>query len=544
MPGRGYRFVAAVTDVAPSTSVTPDAAVPALPDQKPTFAKPPKAGWRFRAAGASLALLGAIGAIALLRGGAVSSTDAPGATTQAETRTSTTGDVVTLAVLPFKPLTESDRNESLELGMTETLIAGLNVGDHLQVSPLSSVRRYAGKDQDALAAGRQLGVMAVLEGYLQRVGDRLRVSMRLIDTKDGRQLVADTYDEAFTDIFSVQDAIAARVQEAFMPELGAVRAELLHETRDAEAYQLYANGRFYLRRNEAGMRRSIEYFSAAIERDPMFARAYVGLAEAHALLGVYGAVAPRDAFPNARAAVDKALALDPQLGEAYAQLGHIKMQYERDWPAAEAALNRAIAFSPSFAPAHQWLGHYLAYMGKIDEGLQQLRQAQQLEPASPAFASLIGMFLNYQRRYDEAIEQLTKTLEMDPTLDLAHTHLAVAHMYRGEYPLAIEALSRTSSVTPGSSGYLGQIYALSGRRQDALAEIERLTSESTDRPVAAHDIATIYAALGDGDSTFYWLDRALEDQSQMLGWIRWNPIFDSVRSDPRYAAFMGRLKLP
>ena len=543
VPGRGYRFVAVVTEVTPEAQRAP--VVEEAPAPSDALTPPPgRRGARLVAAAGSLVVVGAIGALVLLRGEPASSTGAASPEALVQGMGQQTTSVVTLAVLPFKPLTESDRNESLELGMTETLISGLNGNSRLQVAPLSSVRRYGGREQDALTAGRQLGVTAVLEGYLQRAGDRLRVSVRLLDTRDGRQLVADSYDEAFTDIFSVQDAIASRVQDAFMTELVGDAVRLPHETRDAEAYQLYANGRFYLRRNEAGMRRAIDYFSAAIERDAEFARAYVGLAEAYALLGVYGAIAPRDAFPNARAAVDKALLLDPELGEAYAQLGHIKVQYERDWPAAASAFDRAIALSPSYAPAHQWVGHYLAYMGRIDEGLKRLRDAQQLEPASPAYAALIGMFLNYQRRYDEAIDQLTKTLEMDATLDLAHTHLAVAHMYRGEYQLAIDELARTSSVTPGSSGYLGQIYALSGRRDEALAEVERLMAAADDRPVAAHDIATIFAALGDADSTFQWLDRALEDQSQMLGWIRWNPVFDSVRSDPRYAAFMQRLNLP
>jgi len=451
---------------------------------------------------------------------------------------------IKLAVLPFKPLTASDRNESLELGMAETLIAGLNGSGRLQVSPLSSVRPYAGPLHDAAAAGRQLGVAAVLEGYIQRADNRLRVSARLLDTKDGRQLWAERYDEEFTGIFFVQDAIALRVRAALMPELvGELAGGLAHDTRDAEAYQLYANGRYYLRRNEAGMRRSIEYFELAIERDPAFARAYVGLAESYALLGVFGALAPHEAFPRARAAVDKALALDPDLGEAYASLGHIKVQYELDWPGAEKAYRRAIELSPSFAPAQQWYGHYLAYIGRIEEGMTQIRKAQSLEPASPSYGALIGMFLNYQRRYDEAIEQLNKTLETDADLDLAHTHLAVAYMYRGEYERAMGHLSRTSSVTPGSGGYLGQIYALSGRGADALAEIDRLMAVSRDHNVAAHDIATIYAALGDTDQAFVWLGRAIEDRSQLLGWVRWNPVFDAIREDPRYTEFMRRLNL-
>ena len=536
VPGRGYRFIAPVTLVATAT--------PSAPVTEPPAAQPPRKKWRPAAIAISSSVVLAVAAIFGWRTGHLTSDLTSNSVAPAQTSAQPAADgVIQLAVLPFRPLTTSDRNESLELGMAETLIAGLNGTGRLQVSPLSSVRRFAGAENDAVSAARQLGVTAVLEGYIQRADNRLRVSARLLDAKNGRQLWADSYDEAFMDIFSVQDAIALRVRAALMPEFVVQSAGLSHKTHDAEAYQLFANGRFYLRRNEIGMRRSIEYFEQAVARDPGFAEAYVGLAESYSLLGVFGAMAPNEAFPHARAAVDRALALDPELGEAYASLGHIKAQYERDWPGAEAALRRAIELSPSFAPAQQWYGHYLAYIGRIEDGLAQVRKAQALEPASPSYGALVGMFLNYQRRYDEAIEQLTKTLETDADLDLAHTHLAVAYMYRGEYERAVAHLSRITSVAPGSGGYLGQIYAFSGRRADALGEIERLEALFERHEAAAHDIASIYGALGDADQAFLWLDRALQDRSQLLGWIRWNPAFDSIRADPRYAAFMRRLNL-
>jgi DNA-binding winged helix-turn-helix (wHTH) protein/TolB-like protein/Tfp pilus assembly protein PilF len=453
------------------------------------------------------------------------------------------GDNPELAVLPFRPLTPADRNESLELGMAETLIAGLN-GAGLAVRPLSAVRRFGGAEQDAVLAGRELGVTAVLEGYIQRDRDRLRVSARLLDVTGGEQLWASAYDERFTDIFTVQDAIAERVRAALMPELvGASAAPRLH-TQDAEAYQLYVNGRFHrLLGTEGGLRRALTYFDDAIARDPSFAEAYVGVAEAHSTLAVFGSVEPRDAFPQAQQAVEKALELAPDLGAAHASVGHIKYLWEHDWAGAERALRRALDLDRNYAPAHQYLGLSLSVGGRFEEGLAHLREAAALDASSPVYSALIGMVLAYERRYDEAIAQLTSTLEMDPALPTAHTYLALAYLRRGDLDEALRHVSVVASPTVGSMGYVGQIHALSGRRAEALAEIESLVALSRDRYVPAYDIATIYAALGDVEQTFVWLERAFEDRSPLIGWLAWDPVFDGIRSDQRYTALVQRLSV-
>jgi DNA-binding winged helix-turn-helix (wHTH) protein/TolB-like protein/Tfp pilus assembly protein PilF len=446
---------------------------------------------------------------------------------------------LTLAVLPFKPLTSGDRNESLEFGMAETLIAGLNTGN-LSVRPLSSVRRYAGVEQDVLAAGRALDVQAVLDGHIQRAGDQLRVSARLLDVSDGRQLWSESYDEPFTDIFSVQDAIAERVRAALTVELaGQPSPSFRRYTEDAEAYQQYANGRFHLER--VALPQALAHFEQAVARDPDFALAYVGMAEVRAMLGVFGAVAPHHTFPEARRAVEKALQIAPELGEAYASLAHIKVQYEHDWVGAARAYRRAIELNPNYARAQAWYGLYLALGGRFDEGIAQLRTAQALEPSQPVYSALIGMVLIYQRRYDEAIEQLQSTLEMDPNFPTTNTYLAMAHLRRGEYDKAMEHMGRMKSPAPGSAAYRGQIFALSGRRAEALQELERLVAMSKERYVPAYDIATIYAALGNADKTFEWLARAFEERSQLIGWLLWDPVFDDIRSDPRYTPLARRL---
>jgi TolB-like protein/DNA-binding winged helix-turn-helix (wHTH) protein/Tfp pilus assembly protein PilF len=524
--GRGYRFVAPVSVAAavPEAAESTRAAAEAVSVESKAGRGRPSRRAIVGAASAALAVAAVTAWI--------NRSPEPAAPTQETPR---------LAVLPFRPLALAERSESLELGMTETLIAGLNT-EGLAVQPLSAVRRFAAVEQDALLAGRELAATAVLEGYIQRDGERLRVSVQLLDVTGGRQLWADRYDEPFTDIFSVQDAIAARVRAALVPQLGARSPALPRYTEDPEAYQLYVNGRFHREGGtETGLQRALEYFEQATERDPGFAAAYAGLAEAYSTMGVFGTAPPREVFPRAQEAVAKALELAPTLGAAYASLGHIKMQYEHDWRGAESALRRALELDPTYASAHQFLGLRLASSGRFDEGLEHLRRAAALEPSRPVLSALVGMVLVYERDYDEAIEQLESTLEMDADLPTAHTYLALAHLRRGDYDEAARHLTFVRTPTPGSFGYAGQVHALAGRRTEALAEAERLIALSRERYVPAYDIATIYAALGETEQTFLWLERAFDDKSALIPWLLWDAVFDGIRADPRYSAMEARL---
>ncbi len=509
--GRGYQFVAEVRDVA------------ATPPPQPPEAKTRR--WHLPAMAAAAALLAVVAIAWMAR--------------RDDAGSDSLGPVRTLAVLPFKPLTAADRNESLELGMTETLITGLNQGS-LSVKPLSSVRRYAGVEEDGLAAGQALGVQAVLEGHIQRAGDTLRVSVRLLDVGDGRQLWAERYDEEITDIFSVQDAIAERVRAALTVELAGRPSPVLRRyTESAEAYQQWANGRYHTMR--LALPEALADFEQAVALDPEFALAYAGIAEVHSMLGVFGAVAPREAFPQALQAAEKALEIAPDLGEAHASLGHIKVQYEHDWHGAMRAYRRAIELNPNYPRSHVFLGLLLATRGRFDEGIAELRAAQTLEPAHPISSALIGMVLVYQRRYDAAIDQLESTLEMNPEFPTTNTYLALAHLRRGDYDEALDFLERTKSPAPGSGAYRGQIHALSGRRGEAMQDLGRLLAEAERRYVPAYDIATIHAALGNVDETFRWLERSFEERSQLIHWLPWDAVFDGIRTDPRYAPLYARL---
>jgi TolB-like protein/DNA-binding winged helix-turn-helix (wHTH) protein len=511
--GRGYRFIAPVKVIA-------------LPQPEPRPRRASRPTWWI--AGAAFA---AVIVLALVTQAARRDVSPPGVAAEPQT----------LAVLPFLPMIAADRDESLELGLAETLIAQLHT-EQLAVRPLSSVRRFADPEQDALEAGRALGVNSVLTGHLQRDSTRLRISVRLLDVDSGRQLWADRFDEDMTDIFSVQDAIAAKVHAALVPGQAAETAAYQRPTSDAQAYQFYASGQFLRRRaDEEGLRRAIVQFERAIERDPDFALAYVGLAECHSILGVFGILAPHDTFPRAISAIERALELAPNLAEAHASLGHVKVQYEQDWAGGEAALRRAIELNPNFAPAQQWLGILLASAGQFEDGLEQLRIAQSLEPSSAIYSALIGMLLTYQRRYDEAVEQLTQTLEMAPYFPPTYAYIAFAYTRRGDFDTALEYLDRMPARAAGSAAYRGQLYALSGRHDEARAEIERLEELSADQYVAAYDIATIHAALGDVDQAFHWLELAFVDRSPTIKWLLWDPVFDGLRDDPRYPAIAARL---
>jgi DNA-binding winged helix-turn-helix (wHTH) protein/TolB-like protein len=449
----------------------------------------------------------------------------------------------TLAILPFKPLLPAERNESLELGMAESLISNLAQHGRQVVSPLSSVRRYTALDQDAIEAGRALGVDTVLDGSLQRRGDRLRVSARLLRVADGQQLWAQSFDQDFTTIFDVQDVIAARVAQALsLRGVGSGSARGTPYTRNPEAYALYANGRFaWTRQTEPSVLQAITFFEQAIRQDPNYALAYAGLADSHAILGVFGMRAPHDVFPKALRAVEKALAIDPELAAAHAALGHIKMIYERDWDGAAREYERALQLDPLLATAHHRSALLYAMSGDIDRALAATERAQQLEPLWLSPRAAAGNFLYYARRYDDSIRLLEQVLALDDRADGARAFLIRNLIAKGNYDRAIAENDKRPLQMPGSNAHRAQALALSGRSETALVELDRVLRLSKERYVAAYDIALIYASLADTENTFLWLERAMEDRSTQMSFLAQDPMFDAVHADPRFASLVQRI---
>jgi DNA-binding winged helix-turn-helix (wHTH) protein/TolB-like protein/Tfp pilus assembly protein PilF len=533
VPRKGYRFVAEVEPLSAMPPV-PVAAAQPLPVGPPPAAQPTRerarSGWT-AAIVIGAAVLALVAAALFFR-----TADPP-----------RPSDGSRVAVLPFKPLVAADRDESLELGMTESLIAALSAQEKLEILPLSSVRRFGAPDQDPLAAGRSLGVPIVLDGSLQRRDDRIRVSARLLRVSDGRQLWADTFDEKLQTIFEMQDAIAERVSEALLARLAGAtpavsRSPARGQTEDSEAYLLYANGRLaWTRATEASLTQAIGYFEEAIARDPQYALAHAGLADCYAILGVFGMRAPHETYPRARRAAEKALEIDDSLAPVHATLGHIRIQYDFDWRGGLAEYARAVELDPSYAGTYHYRGIVLAMHGEIERSLEEFRRAQQLEPLWIAPRAAMGMILGYAKRYDESIRQLTQTLALDERADNARTYLGRAYLHSGHPDLALAEFQKRRSPAPGSYGDVAQALVLSGRREEARAELDRLLQLSRERYVAALDIATIHASLGEKDKAFEWLARAFEERSTNLGFIAQDPSFEAMRDDPRFEALIERI---
>jgi DNA-binding winged helix-turn-helix (wHTH) protein/tetratricopeptide (TPR) repeat protein len=317
---------------------------------------------------------------------------------------------------------------------------------------------------------------------------------------------------------------------------------VLGGTQDPAVYLLYNNGRYALSRSdEAGLDLAIDYFEKAIARDPQFALAYSRLAETYTAMGVFGMRAPADTFPLARDAVLKALRLEPRLAPAYAILGHIKLQYDRDWDGAEADFTRAIGLDPTIPEPRMYRGALFVMRGDLQRGFEDMRAAQELEPLLTVSKTRMGSMFYFARRYAEAEQQFTESLALDDRPGIAHRALGRLYLHTGRYPLAMAEFARSKGITPGSYADVANVLALSGRRAEALAELDRVLKLSTQRYVSAVDIAAIYASLDDADQAVAWLDRALEQRASTLGFVAQNPAFDPLHHDPRFAAIVARI---
>jgi DNA-binding winged helix-turn-helix (wHTH) protein/TolB-like protein len=324
--------------------------------------------------------------------------------------------IKSIAVLPFKPLNRSPDDEYLGLGLADAVITGLSGTGKIIVRPTSAVGRYTAPDQDPIAAGREQRVDAVLESSIWRSGDKVRVTARLLNVRDGVPLWSYQCEEFCTDIFSVQTLISERMAEALMSQLtGEKRARLTkHYTENREANRLYLQGRFYWnKRTEEGLKKGIEYFQEAIDKDLNYALAYAGLADCYAILAnFYGD--PHELFPRAKAYAARALEIDETLAEAHTTLAGIKFHDDWDWSGAETGYKRAIELNPGYATAHQRYSLFLICMGRTEESLARIKRALELDPVSLSINSSLGWRLYFARQYDQAIEHLQKTLEMDP----------------------------------------------------------------------------------------------------------------------------------
>lgn len=464
---------------------------------------------------------------------------------ETETRTA----VRSIAVLPFKTLAVEADEEYLGLGISDALINRLGNIRQVVVRPTNAVRKYSTPGQDPLVAARELKVDAVLDGNIQRTGDRVRVTVQLVSLQSGVPLWTGTFDERFTDILDVQDRVSEQVAKALTLTLTGEEQKLLvkRHTGNTEAYQLYLKGRyFWNKRTEDGYKRAIEYFEEAIEKDQGYAQAYAGLADSYALLGSMGnAVLPRsEAMPRARVAAEKALLIDETLAEAHASLAFVRMHYEWDWPGAEREFKRAIELNPSYATAHHWYAYYLMARGRTDESLAEIKRAQEIDPLSLIINTDVGEMYFFARQYDRAIEQCQKTRELDPNFDLAVRLLGWAYLQKGMHQEAITELQRAVHLSEGrrdSTALLGYAYAVVGRRDEAKKILSELKEMEKVSYVAPFEISLVYTGLNEKDQAFTWLEKAYDDRSGSLILLNADPASDGLRSDPRFADLVRRV---
>jgi DNA-binding winged helix-turn-helix (wHTH) protein/TolB-like protein/Tfp pilus assembly protein PilF len=540
VPRRGYRFVAEVVEstAEPVAMVVEERSRTRLTLEDVSEAEQLEAGGQREAARKRLVLLPLAAAIALIGLGYAAYYFWP-------KQSALQPPIRSIAVLPFKPLVADDRDEALEIGMAETLITKLSGLRAIIVRPLGLVRKYAVLEQDPVAAGRELGVESVLDSTIQKSGDRIRATVRLVRVADAGQLWADKFDEKFTELFAVQDSISERVAAALAVKLTGEEKGLLakHYTDNSQAYQLYLKGHYYSWQfTDYGAKKAIEYFNQAIALDPEYAQAYAGLAESYAIRSGE-TLSPGEAMPKAKDAALKALALDDSLADTHYALALIYW-WTWDFPEAEQEFERTLQLNPNEAEVHFSYGQYLAERGRIDEAIRAANQALQSSSLS-ASAYVNAAYIAYlAHQYDQAIEQSREALELDRNFNRGHLVLGKAYMEKGLYDQAIIELEKALELPSGKLGMLGYAYAVAGRISDARKVLDRLGALSRERYISPFEIARIHVGLGDKDRAFEWLERAYRDRSDYLNLLRSDPTFDSLHSDPRFEGLIRRVGLP
>jgi DNA-binding winged helix-turn-helix (wHTH) protein/Tfp pilus assembly protein PilF len=451
-----------------------------------------------------------------------------------------------LAVLPFRSLAMAQRDEALEMGMADTLITKLSQIRQLAVRPTSAVRRFTDPEQDAVKAGRELRAEVVLEGNIQRGGDNVRVTVQFIRVKDGHTLWAEKFDEQFTNIFTLQDAIAEQVAGALSIKLLGDEEKQLrkHYTESTKAYELYLQGRHELlsQYTEKSWKRAVKYFEEAINEDPSYALAFVGLAYSH-LLASNLFLPPKEASAAAEEWVREALALDETLAEAHTCLAGITFAHHWGFTGAEREIKRAIELKPKYADAHWLYGIFLASMGRFVEGLAEMKLARELDPLSLPISIDVGWLYYLSHRYMEAREELERALEIDPNNPEALVYLARTHVATGEFSQAIALLEKPGWMDEPLwiLAMLGYTLAVSGRGDEALRTAEQLIEMSEHRYVSPLHIALVFTGLGRTDQAISWLEKAYEERADLLVTLNVDPLFDSLRSDPQFTSLLQRI---
>jgi eukaryotic-like serine/threonine-protein kinase len=454
-----------------------------------------------------------------------------------------------LAVLPFLNASGDPNTEYLSDGIAESIIYSTSQLAELRVTPRSSVFRYKGKEIDPQTVGRELGVSAVLTGRVIQRGDDLTISAELVDLRNNRVLWGQQYTRKIGDILAIQEEIAREISQKLRLRLTSEDEKQLAKryTENAAAYQLYLKGRYYwYKRTRDGYKKALEHFDQAIQKDPSYALAYTGLADCYNVLSSYGIASPKESFAKGKAAALKARDIDSSLAEARTSLAYIKYQYDWDFSGAEKEFKESIELNPNYATAHQWYALQLAGMGRMEEATLEITRAQEIDPTSLIANVNAGWIFYHARQYDRAIEQMRKSLEMDPNFARGHWAISEPLEQKQRYEEAIAELQKARQLdeTPIMLALLGHVYALTGKRSEAQKIIGELDEQSKRMYVDPYFLAQIHTALGDPDKAFQELEKAYEEHSSWLVWLKVEPKFDSLRSDPRFTKLVQRIGLP
>jgi adenylate cyclase len=453
-----------------------------------------------------------------------------------------------IAVLPFDNLSRDPDNAFFAEGVQDEILTRLAKVADLKVIARSSTQKFKSAPENLPDIAKQLGVLNILEGSVQKVNDQVRVNVQLINAITNAHLWAETYDRKLTDIFSVESDIAKTIADTLQAKLTGAEKSVIakHPTESTEAHELYLKGRFFWnKRTQENFEKAITYFQRAIEKDTSYALAYSGVADCYALLADYGARPPNETMPTAKAAAVKALEIDPNLAEAHASLAQILHDYDWDYAGALREIDRAIELNPNYATAHQWRAEFLSPLERHEEAIAEAKRALELDPLSIIINRILGEVYLHARRYDEAITQFHKTIEIEPNFPTAHAMLARAYAAKGRYSEAVAEFMKTADLSGmvGIAKELQDAYAKGGwngyLRQ--FAEIRKAEPTSGYKP--SYFVARALAQLGEKDEAFAWLEKAYQERDYRLTQLKVSPEMDNLRSDPRFADLLRRLGL-
>jgi len=461
----------------------------------------------------------------------------------------TSSPIRSIAVLPLKPLNAVSRDESLEMGMAETLITRLSNIKQVVVRPMSAVRKYTDLQQDPVKAGQEVQAEAVLDGSIQKVGERVRVTVRLINVRDGRPVWSEQFDENFTDIFKVQDSITERITTALMLQLSRQEKEQLakHLTDNPEAYQLYLRGQLLWNgRRQNWIEQSLAHYQQALERDPNFALAHIGVADCYIMLSGHRKLSMPEAETKARPNIMIALKIDESLAQAHNAFAELKYQYEYDWSGAETEFKKAIELNPNVAWIRQAYGWFLMSAGRFDEAAAEMEKARELDPSSLTINVGRGRLFYYSRQYDQAIQQFQNIIAVEPNDGSSYFSLYSIYEQKRMYPEAVDAYLKSlslSEVPPEVSEKFREAFRVSGWQGFLRKQLETLESRAKTDHVEPFQFANLYVRLGQKDQAFAWFEKTFEARDPSTLQFKIEPAYDSLQNDPRYVQLIRKIGL-